>query len=45
MIPNKKENNIFYCKVKTNDWFERLKVKRPDLYIEELNQANKSIKI
>lgn len=45
IIPNKKENNLFYCKIKTNDWFERLRSKRPDLYIEELKQANRNAEI
>jgi RNA ligase len=45
VIPNKKENNLFYCKIKTDDWFERLRNKRPDLYIEELKQANRSVEM
>ena len=43
-IPNRKENNLYYCKIKTNDWFDRLRNKRPDLYEEELKQADKTIK-
>jgi hypothetical protein len=39
IIPNRKNNNMFYCKIKTIDWFERLRSKRPDLYVEELKQA------
>ena len=43
LIPNKKENNFFYCKIKTDDWFEILRTRRPDLYIQEIKQANKFI--
>lgn len=39
VIPNKKENNIFYCKIKTDDWFKKLQEKHPDLYIRELRQT------
>ena len=41
LIPNKKENNLFYCKIKTDEWFERLRSKNPQLYQEELKQANR----
>jgi len=44
VIPNKKDNNLFYCKIKTNDWFERLRNKNPLLYEEELKQVNKNLK-
>ena len=40
VIPNKKADNLFYCKVKTNEWFERLRNKDQDLYKTELKQAN-----
>jgi len=43
VIPNRKENNLYYCKIKTNDWFDRLQAKYPILYEEELKQANKNI--
>ena len=39
VIPNKKENNLFYCKVKTTNWFERLRVFNPELYFQELKQT------
>lgn len=32
--------NLYYCKIKTDDWFERLRAKSPQLYAEELKQAN-----
>ncbi len=44
VIPNKKDNNLFYCKIKTNDWFDRLRSKNPLLYEEELKQVNKNLK-
>jgi hypothetical protein len=31
-------DNIFSCKIKTDDWFERLRAKSPYLYEEELKQ-------
>jgi hypothetical protein len=40
-IPNKKDNNLYYCKIKTDDWFERLRVRRPDLYLTETKQLFK----
>jgi len=39
-IPNKKDNNLFYCKIKTDDWFNGLREKYPELYQQELKQAN-----
>jgi hypothetical protein len=45
LIPNRKENNLYYCKIKTNGWFDRLRNKFPDLYEEELKQAGKTIEI
>lgn len=44
-VPNRKENNLYYCKIKTDDWLDRLKSKRPDLYEEEMQQANKIAEI
>lgn len=32
-------DNIYQCKIKTNDWFERLRAKSPELYNQELKQA------
>lgn len=43
LISGRKENNLFYCKIKTDDWFDRLRNKHPKLYTEELVQANKTI--
>lgn len=40
VIPNKKENNLFYCKIKTDQWFEELRKKNPELYSQELKQMN-----
>ena len=43
--PRKKSgDNLYYCKIKTNGWFERLRAKRPDLYITESNQLIKDTK-
>ncbi len=39
VIANKKGNNLYYCKVKANDWFDRLRKKQPSLYAEEIKQA------
>lgn len=39
LIQNKKDNNLFYCKIKTDDWFNRLRDKYPDLYQQELKQV------
>jgi hypothetical protein len=40
VIPNKKEpHNLYYCKIKTNEWFERLRARRPDLYVTEMKQV------
>lgn len=41
VIPNKKGHNLYYCKVKTNEWFDRLRAKSPELYEEELKQSTK----
>lgn len=32
-------DSLYYCKIKTDDWFERLRAKNPYLYAEELKQA------
>lgn len=40
-IPNRKENNLYYCKIKTDDWFNRLRNKEPKLYIDEVKQSEK----
>lgn len=37
-IPNKKNNNLVYCKIKTNDWFSRLGDKNIDDYNAEIKQ-------
>jgi hypothetical protein len=38
-IPRKKSGeNLYYCKIKTNEWFERLRARRPDLYKVESEQ-------
>lgn len=42
-IPNRKGNNLYYCKIKTNDWFDRLRSKSSNLYAEELKQAGATI--
>ena len=39
LIKNKKGDNLYYCKIKTNDWFERLRSKYIDLYEAEIKQA------
>ncbi len=36
-------DQIYSCKIKTDDWFERLRIKSPFLYGEELKQAKISI--
>lgn len=38
-IQTKKGMQLYYCKIKTNDWLDRLKTMRPDLYAEELKQC------
>lgn len=40
LITNKKGNdNLYYCKIKTDDWFNRLRNKFPKEYELELKQA------
>jgi hypothetical protein len=43
LIPNRKANNLYYCKIKTDGWFERLRARRPDLYFEEMKQVKKTV--
>jgi hypothetical protein len=41
-IQTRKGNNqLYYCKIKTNDWFDRLRNKDKTLYDLELKQAGK----
>jgi hypothetical protein len=35
----KGNNHLYYCKIKTDDWFQRLRTKSPELYALELKQA------
>lgn len=40
-ILNKKENhNLYYCKIKTDEWFQRLRSRYPQQYDLELKQVN-----
>jgi hypothetical protein len=41
IIPNRKDNNLFYCKIKTTDWFELLRSKHILLSEPEINQSLK----
>jgi len=34
----KAPHNLYYCKIKTDEWFDRLKAKRPDLYMKEVQE-------
>lgn len=45
LIANRKENNLYYFKAKANEWFDRLRALRPDLYEEEMKQASLSNQI
>jgi hypothetical protein len=38
----KGKDNIYYCKIKTDDWFARLRANNMELYNQELKQAGKS---
>ena len=39
VVPRKKSGeNLYYCKIKTDGWFERLRARRPDLYSNEAKQ-------
>ena len=42
-IPNKKHNNLVYCKIKTNDWFSRLGDKNVEDYNAEIKQYLETI--
>ena len=39
VIKTKKNEGLYYCKIKTNDWFDRLRSKHIDLYEEEIKQT------
>lgn len=39
VIKTKKSQGLYYCKIKTNDWFDRLRAKDIELYNEEIKQA------
>ncbi len=39
LIPHRKPpHDLYYCKIKTDNWFQRLRTFRPDLYKEEIMQ-------
>ncbi len=38
LIPNQK-NRLYYCKIKTNDWFDRLRANSLEDYEKELKQS------
>jgi len=40
VVKSKKGDNLYYCKIKANSWFDRLRHKDPELYNIELKQAN-----
>ncbi len=40
LIPNKKEHNLYYCKIKTNEWLENLKNKFPEQFKKEQLEIN-----
>lgn len=43
VVQTKKGNdNIYYCKIKTDDWFSRLRANNLELYNQELKQAGVS---
>lgn len=42
VIRNRKGNdNLYYCKIKTNDWFERLRSRHPKQFEEEMLQVKR----
>jgi hypothetical protein len=41
LIPNRKTDNLYYCKIKTNEWFDRLRAKYANLYEIEVKQMHK----
>lgn len=43
VVADRKHNALHYCKIKTDDWFQRLRSKRPDLYGAEAKQAGDTI--
>lgn len=46
LIQTKKGNDqLYYCKIKTNDWFERLRLKNKELYDLEIKQIKKDLVI
>ena len=43
VIKTKKGNdNLYYCKIKTDDWFERLRNRLPKQFEDEMKQAGKT---
>ncbi len=38
-VQTKKTSQLYYCKIKTNDWFERLRNKDPESYNQEMKQV------
>ena len=38
----KGQDNIYSCKIKTNDWFDRMRARLPNQFAEELKQAGKT---
>lgn len=45
VIKNRKENdNLYYCKIKTNDWFERLRNRSVKDFEQEIQEANRKNK-
>jgi hypothetical protein len=43
-IPNRKGDNLYYCKIKTNDWFDRLRNIDKTLFDLEYKQLNEICK-
>lgn len=44
LIPNKKNHNLYYCKIKTDNWFDRLRNKDLRKFEEENQQQAKTVK-
>ena len=43
VVQTKRGNdNIYSCKIKTNDWFERLRARLPNQFEDELKQAGEA---
>jgi len=39
LIPHRKPpHDLYYCKIKTDDWFQRLRAYKPDMYQQEVMQ-------